>query len=176
MWHKPCRTFHPWCPCIKTRCLSVTCDHTFKIDTISPRVSWLAWHTGAYVRVPTDELIGIATVMRARDLFLLHKLFHSLAIKISTLPNYMYVDSNGVSTRAPSGSSNWTIWILDKMVAILQTIFYNSVSCIKIVVFWFKCVGSLFPRLHLTIFQHWFGWWLGADQVTSHYMNQWWFY
>ena len=22
MWHKPCRTFHPWCPCIKTRCLS----------------------------------------------------------------------------------------------------------------------------------------------------------
>ena len=23
MWHKPCWTFHPWCPCIKTRCLSV---------------------------------------------------------------------------------------------------------------------------------------------------------
>ena len=22
MWLKPCRTFHPWCPCIKTRCLS----------------------------------------------------------------------------------------------------------------------------------------------------------
>ena len=22
MWHKLCRTFHPWCPCIKTRCLS----------------------------------------------------------------------------------------------------------------------------------------------------------
>ena len=22
MWQKPCRTFHPWCPCIKTRCLS----------------------------------------------------------------------------------------------------------------------------------------------------------
>ena len=22
MWHKPCQTFHPWCPCIKTRCLS----------------------------------------------------------------------------------------------------------------------------------------------------------
>ena len=24
MWHKPCRTFHPWCPCIKTRCLFIT--------------------------------------------------------------------------------------------------------------------------------------------------------
>ena len=23
MWHKPCRTFHPWCPCIKTRRLSL---------------------------------------------------------------------------------------------------------------------------------------------------------
>ena len=23
MWHKPCRTFHPWCPCTKTRCLYV---------------------------------------------------------------------------------------------------------------------------------------------------------
>ena len=23
MWHKPCRTFHPWCLCIKTRCLFV---------------------------------------------------------------------------------------------------------------------------------------------------------
>ena len=23
MWHKPCRTFHPWCPCIKTRCLVI---------------------------------------------------------------------------------------------------------------------------------------------------------
>ena len=23
MWHKPCRTFNPWCLCIKTRCLLV---------------------------------------------------------------------------------------------------------------------------------------------------------
>ena len=25
MWHKLCRTFHPWCPCIKTRCLLYVC-------------------------------------------------------------------------------------------------------------------------------------------------------
>ena len=25
MWHKPCRTFHPWCLCIKTRCLLDIC-------------------------------------------------------------------------------------------------------------------------------------------------------
>ena len=33
---------------------------------------------------------------------------------------------------------------------------------------------SLFPRVQLTIFQHWFRWWLGAVQPTSHYLNQWW--
>ena len=27
MWHKPCRTFHPWCPCIKTRCLYIGCRY-----------------------------------------------------------------------------------------------------------------------------------------------------
>ena len=34
MWHKPCRTFNPWCLCIKTRCLS------HRYDT--PRSS--VWH------------------------------------------------------------------------------------------------------------------------------------
>ena len=33
---------------------------------------------------------------------------------------------------------------------------------------------SLFLGVQLTIFQHWFGWWLGADQATSHYLNQCW--
>ena len=33
---------------------------------------------------------------------------------------------------------------------------------------------SLFPRVKLTIFHHWFRWWLGADQATSHYLNQGW--
>ena len=28
MWHKLCRTFHPWCPCIKTRCLFYFCITT----------------------------------------------------------------------------------------------------------------------------------------------------
>ena len=33
---------------------------------------------------------------------------------------------------------------------------------------------SLFLMFELTILQHWFRLWLGADQVTSHYLNQWW--
>ena len=31
MWHKPCRTFHPWCPCIKTRCL-------LSVEISAPRI------------------------------------------------------------------------------------------------------------------------------------------
>ena len=33
---------------------------------------------------------------------------------------------------------------------------------------------SLFPRVELTISQHWFRYRLGAGQATSHYLNQWW--
>ena len=39
MWHKPCRTFHPWCPCIKTRCL---CDTV----VITKSAWWLLMHQG----------------------------------------------------------------------------------------------------------------------------------
>ena len=28
MWHKPCRTFHSWCLCIKNRCLLLTLGRT----------------------------------------------------------------------------------------------------------------------------------------------------
>ena len=33
---------------------------------------------------------------------------------------------------------------------------------------------SLLLRVQLTIFQHWFRQWLGADQATSHCLHQWW--
>ena len=60
---------------------------------------------------------------------------------------------------------------LDKMGAILQTIFSNAISWTKSFVFQFKFHWSLFPRVQLTITRprHWFRWWLGA---TSHYLNQ----
>ena len=33
---------------------------------------------------------------------------------------------------------------------------------------------SLFLSVQLTISQHWFRLWLGADQAASHYLDQWW--
>ena len=58
---------------------------------------------------------------------------------------------------------------VDKMAAISQTTFSNAFSWMKI-----KFYRSLFIRAQLTIFQHWFRWWLGANQVINHYLNQCW--
>ena len=52
--------------------------------------------------------------------------------------------------------------------------FSNAFSWMKYFVFWIDFHWRLFPRVQSTIFQHWFRWWLGADQATSHYLNQCW--
>ena len=68
--------------------------------------------------------------------------------------------------------SGLTHWGRDKMDAILQTIFSNAFSWMKMLQLQLKFHWSLFPRVQLTIFQQWLR--LGAVQATSHYMNQWW--
>ena len=67
-----------------------------------------------------------------------------------------------------------THWGRDKMDAISQTTFSSAFSWMKIFEFRLKFHCSLLPGVQLTIFQHWFRWWLGAVQATSHYLNQWW--
>ena len=67
-----------------------------------------------------------------------------------------------------------THWGRDKMAAVSQTMFSNAFSWMKIYEFCLKFHWSLFRRFQLTIFQHWFRYWLGAVQATSHYLNQWW--
>ena len=67
-----------------------------------------------------------------------------------------------------------THWGLDKIAAILLTTFSNAFSWMKMHTFRLRFHFSLFLRFELTIFQHWFRQWLGADQATSHYLNQWW--
>ena len=67
-----------------------------------------------------------------------------------------------------------THWGRDKMAAFSQTTLSNAFSCLKIFEFRLKIYWSLFLRVELTIFQHWFRKWLRAVQATSHYLNQWW--
>ena len=67
-----------------------------------------------------------------------------------------------------------THWGRDKMAAIWQTTLSIAFSWMKMLVFRLNFHWSLFLRVQLTIFQHWFRLWLGAVQTTSHYLNQWW--
>ena len=61
----------------------------------------------------------------------------------------------------------------NKMPAISQTTFSNAFSWMKICLFRLRFHWSFSPSVQLTIFQHWFKWWLGAGQATSHCRNQW---
>ena len=49
-----------------------------------------------------------------------------------------------------------THWGRDKIAAILKSTFWNTFSWMKIYEFWLVFHWSLFPRVQLTIFQHWF--------------------
>ena len=62
----------------------------------------------------------------------------------------------------------------DKMAAKFLTTISNAYSWMKLYKFRLRFHWNLFPRVKITIFQHWFRWWLGAGQATSHYLNQWW--
>ena len=46
----------------------------------------------------------------------------------------------------------------------------------KIYKFHLKFHWSLFIRVQLTTFQHWFRQWLDTSKVTSHYLNHWWLF
>ena len=67
-----------------------------------------------------------------------------------------------------------THWGRDKMAASSQTTVSIAFSWMKMLEFRFNFHWSLFLRVQLTTSQHWFRYWLGAGQATSHYLNQWW--
>ena len=75
--------------------------------------------------------------------------------------------------RQPLQISLLTHWGRDKMAATFQTS-SNAFLSMKIVVFWLKFHWIMFATVQFTIIQHCFRQWLGAEQATSHCLNQWW--
>ena len=67
-----------------------------------------------------------------------------------------------------------THWGRVKMDANFQTTFSKAFSWMKMYKYRLRFHWSWFPRIQITIFQHWFRWWLGTGQATSHPLNQWW--
>ena len=68
-----------------------------------------------------------------------------------------------------------THWGRDKIATISQTTFSNAFSGMKMYV-WisFKISLTFVLRFEWMIFHHLLRYWLGADQATSRYLNQWW--
>ena len=60
------------------------------------------------------------------------------------------------------------------MAAVSQTTSSSAFSWMKMFECRLEFQWSLFLRVQLTIFQHWFRSWFGAVQATSHCLNQWW--
>ena len=64
--------------------------------------------------------------------------------------------------------------LLGIMAAISQTIFLEAFSRMKSFLFGLKLHWGLFLGVKLTISEYWFRQWLGAEQATSHYLDQCW--
>ena len=67
-----------------------------------------------------------------------------------------------------------THWGRGKISAFSQTTFLNAFYWMKMYESRLRFHRSSFQRFELTVFQHWFRQRLGADQATSHYLNQCW--
>ena len=89
-----------------------------------------------------------------------------------TLSRPLWRHSNGF-TSLNQWKNSMTHRDRHKMTANSQTTFSNAFANENVRIRW-RSRWSLFLMFQLTIFQYWFGEWLGADQATSHYLNQWW--
>ena len=72
------------------------------------------------------------------------------------------------------GTSFLAHWGRDKLAAVFQTKFSKAFSWMKIYELLLRFDWNLFLRFELTVVQHWFIYWFGAEQATSLYLKQWW--
>ena len=105
-----------------------------------------------------------------------HHLFRSWLGAIQATSHYLnqrWLDYRCICVSRPQWVNSFHSWLThwgrDKMDAISQTIFSNTFSWMKIFQLLSKFHWSLFARVILTIFQHWFAW-----TAPSHCLNQWW--
>ena len=70
MWHKPCRTFHPWCLCIKTRCL------------------FILWCTRSKYNAHTQPLMKQLNILSVPDMLLNSMKFY-YKYKHKEVPDYL---------------------------------------------------------------------------------------
>ena len=95
-----------------------------------------------------------------------HKLCVSFLYTLCSLDNW----SSGSTINQPQ----LIYWGWYKMAVILQNTFSNTFSWLTIFVFQLKFHINLFPCVQLKVGLHWLQKRLGTEQVTRHYMNEFW--
>ena len=164
--------------------LSIVINQTYIYTTIKDKVSC---YSGFYLPSITFVDSGYKTQCQFSNRygpeFVVYQtslLLRSLNTGARSIMSVTHYDSTPVSILIANyyglGSDRWrlTHLPLDKMADIFRTTFSNGFSWTKMYKFRLRFHLSLFPGVQLTTFQHWFRWWLGAGQATSHYMNQRW--
>ena len=137
----------------------------------SPRlsISW-SWQKVASMLMESDHLTGLihhAVSGTELGLTLLPATWHFAEIHILYIVRYcFYIYHGQQNTYIKHPKACLSIrFPLDKMAAISQT-FSNASSLMKC--FDSNVTGVFFLRVQLTLSQHWFWYWLGAEQSTSH--------
>ena len=90
-------------------------------------------------------------------------LAYGLAQSVPVWPSWR-VKSHNINTLRPRQNGHHFAY------DIFKRIFLNE----NYLIFLFEFYLNIFPGAQLSICHHWFRWWLGADQATNHYLNQWW--
>ena len=62
MWHKPCRTFHPWCLCIKTRCLFNMVSQLVVIEMPRTMASSLVHYNDIIMNAMASQVTSLTVV------------------------------------------------------------------------------------------------------------------
>ena len=139
-----------------------------KVKMVHMHMSLLSPNTCNQLFHWSRHLPGNAILNRRSVLWLVHAMAWCL-LSIRPVPESMI-------TYHPCDSEEHVFNTLRprQMDAISQTTFWNAFSWMKMFEFRLKFHWGVFLRFQLTLFQHWYRYWLGAVHATSHYLNQWW--
>ena len=125
---------------------------------------WWKWITSSYLETCSKWLSYLDTAHTQALIVKIIMWNLKYGLRVSRVTREKAISSHNVLL---------THWGRDKTASIFLT-FSNAFSWMKMYQFRSRFHWSLFARVQLIISQHWFRWWLGAVQATSHYHNRWW--
>ena len=160
MWHKPCRTFHPWCLCIKTRCLWNSVGHPSRlwwdVQSILPHHQSISLHCKLQGSSPCSIVLHIVThhtqkpltasePTAARDFISVSLGVLSLILFFSLLIHF-HLNQGGDYLGGCNPKYIFQIYLgLNEMTGISQTMLEMTFSSQKICIFWLKFQWWMFP-------------------------------